>query len=108
MREIELRVADETRKRRESVEIVDRLGDLRRAAMAVPHLPGKPAWIGEPAAQDASDLALQAAGPRPRGVREIDMRERRRAPQRVIGRAKAALELREGGAGEKIGFGHVL
>ena len=108
MREIELRIADETPERREGVEIVDRFGDLRRAAMPVPHLPGKPARIGEPAAQNARDLALQAAGPRPRRIGEIEMCQRRRPAERAIGGAEAALELREGRTCENIGLRHVL
>ena len=108
MREIELRIADQTPERREGVKIVDRFGDLRRAAMPVPHLPGKPARIGEPTAHNAGDLALQAAGARPRRIGEVEMRQRRRPPERAIGGAKAPFELREGGTREKIRLRHVL
>ena len=66
------RAADGVGQRGEGVEIVERLGDLRRAAMAVAHLAGEPARIGGAAAQRARDLLFERA----------HLRRRRRASNR--------------------------
>ena len=48
--QVELRTPDEVGQRGEGVEIVERLGDFRRAAMSMAHLAGEPARIGGAAA----------------------------------------------------------
>ena len=58
--------------RGEAIEIVQRLGDFRRAAMAVAHLAGEPARIGGASAERRARSPGRGCGLRHRRARRID------------------------------------
>ena len=106
---VEQQVELPARRRRRSVaakakRLSTRLGDLGRAAMAVPHLAGEPARVGGAAAQRRARSPRRACAPSARsGSVASSVIERRRGAERRGGGGEAALVL-----GEGVGVEHVL
>src|SRR5258707_9844362 len=71
--EIELRTGDRVGQRGETIKIVQRLSDFRRAPMAVAHLPLKPARIGGASTQSPRDLLCKAPDLRRAGDGRVEM-----------------------------------
>src|ERR1700722_14734844 len=75
--EIELRARDRVRHRRETIEVVQRLGDFRSAAMPVAHLSLKPARVGGASTKGARDLLRKGTDLRRAGDGRVEVIERR-------------------------------
>ena len=100
--EIELRAVHRVGQRGETIEIVQRLGDFRRAAMAVAHLALKPARIGGASTKRARDLLAQGADLRRAGDGRVEMIERRIRSRFRRGGGEPAFVLGEGVGVERV------
>ena len=100
--EIELRAGDRIGQRGETIEIVQRLGDFRRAAMAVAHLPLKPARIGGASPKRARDLLPKVRILVAPGMVEFEMIERRIGSRFRRSRGEPTLMLGEGVGVERV------
>ena len=100
--EIELRGAHRIRQGGETIEIVQRLGDFRRAAMAVAHLALKPARIGCASPERARDLLPQGSDLGDAGDGRVEMIERRMRSRFRRSRGEPAFMLGEGVGVERV------
>src|ERR1700726_454083 len=93
---------------RESVESIDALGDLGNSAMTVTKHARNPARIGQPPAHDTSDLLTNRTGFRRRRLAGIEVVQLHIVAEQRRGRRKAANEIGDPVAIEKIALAVVL